>query len=70
LGRLGRYKEAERAIGRALQLEPANAEYLAEAGHIFIALGMPLRARGSFERALRIEPSNERAREGLSKIGG
>ncbi|MDP2166925.1 MAG: DnaJ domain-containing protein [Thermodesulfovibrionales bacterium] len=68
LGRLDRYREAERSIARALRGEPFNADYLAEAGHIFLNLDMPVRARGSFEKALKVQPSNARAKEGLAKL--
>jgi len=68
LSRLKRFKEAERAISRALKNEPFNAEYLTEAGHIFIQLGLVQRAKSSFEKAVKIDPANSRAEEGLRNI--
>lgn len=61
-------KDAERAMRRALKSEPFNPDFLAEAGHVFLSLGFPLRAKGNFERALKISPDQKRALEGMSKI--
>ncbi len=66
--RLKRFKEAERAISRALNYEPFNPNYLTEAGYIYIQLGFNQRARSSFEKAIKIDPSNNRAVEGLRNI--
>ena len=68
--RLKRFKEAERAISRALNYEPSNPNYLTEAGHIYIQLGFHQRARSSFEKAIKIDPSNNRAAKGLQNIPG
>ena len=61
-------KPAEKAISRALRLEPSNAEFLAELGFVFMDLGLPVRAQGLFEKALKIAPANERAAEGAAAI--
>lgn len=66
--RLGNYKEAETAYRKALSLDPLNPQYLAEAGHVFLALGYPVRARGNFEKALQYNPNEKRAIEGMRKI--
>ncbi len=63
-----RYKEAERALNRALRAEPFKASYLAEAGHVYLALGLPLRAKGNFDKALKLEANNKRAKEGMEKL--
>jgi curved DNA-binding protein CbpA len=63
-----KYKEAERAFNRALRAEPFKASYLAEAGHVYLALGLPLRAKGNFEKALKLEANNKRAKEGMEKF--
>ena len=68
LVRLKRFKEAERAISRALNYEPSNPNYLTEAGYIYIQLGFNQRARSSFEKVIKIDPSNNRAVEGLRNI--
>lgn len=67
---LKRFKEAERAMSRALNFEPSNPNYLTEAGQIYIHLGFNQRARSSFEKAIKIDPSNNRAAEGLQNIPG
>jgi curved DNA-binding protein CbpA len=66
--RTDKNKDAERAMRRALKSEPFNPDFLAEAGHVFISLGFPLRAKGHFEKALKISPNQKRAMEGMSKI--
>ncbi len=68
LSKGGKIKEAERAISRALKADPFNAVYLAEVGHLYLKLGLPLRARGNFQRALNIQPGNKRALQGIEKL--
>ncbi|MHC4483535.1 MAG: J domain-containing protein, partial [Planctomycetota bacterium] len=68
LSKDGKLKEAERAISRALKADPSKASYLAEAGHIYLALGLPKRAKGTFDKALNIDSNNKRALEGMEKI--
>ncbi|MCE5194819.1 MAG: DnaJ domain-containing protein [Nitrospiraceae bacterium] len=65
--KMGRHKEAERAISRASEKSPQNHEYLTELGYVFLLLNFPKRAKTNFEKALRINPSNARAVEGLRK---
>ncbi|MBI1811840.1 MAG: DnaJ domain-containing protein, partial [Nitrospirae bacterium] len=66
--RLKRFKEAGRALERAVELAPSNPAYLTDAGHIYVQLGFRQRARSSFEKAIKIDPSNNRAVEGLRNI--
>lgn len=61
--------EAEEAMSKALKLDPFNALYMAELGHLYLELGLNLRAKTTFEKAIKFDPSNERATEGLQKIG-
>lgn len=68
LGKLNRLKEAARAIERASKIEPSNANYLDEAGHIYLKLGLSQRAKGNFEKALRLSPSHKRAEEGMKDL--
>jgi len=60
--------EAEKAISKALKIDPFNADYMAEVGHIYLQLGFNLRAKNTFEKAIKLDPANERAAEGLLKI--
>jgi curved DNA-binding protein CbpA len=64
----GKLKDAERAISRAIKIEPFKASYLAEAGHIYLALDLPKRAKGNFDKALDIDSKNKRAQEGIEKM--
>jgi len=69
LGKEKKLREAEESINKALKLDPFNADYMAELGHIYLKLGLNSRAKASFEKAIKYNPSNERAFEGLQKIG-
>jgi tetratricopeptide (TPR) repeat protein len=64
----GKIKDAERALSRALRHDPSNPDVLSELGHIFLSLGFPLRAKGNFTKALSIDPSNKRAKEGMEMV--
>jgi curved DNA-binding protein CbpA len=68
--KLGKIHEAEKAIKKALNLDPLNPDYSVEAGCIYHALGLSYRARENFETALRIEPSNAKAHEGMMGLKG
>jgi tetratricopeptide (TPR) repeat protein len=61
-------KNAEEAIQKAIQLAPENSDYIAELGHIYHDLGFKTRAKNTFEKALKYDPTHKRALEGLSKI--
>ena len=60
-------RDAESSIRKASQLDPHNDVYIAELGHIYLALGFNIRARNAFEKALKYDPSNQRASDGLKK---
>lgn len=62
-------EDAEASIITALKLDPLNADYIAELGHIYLDLGFNSRAKNAFEKVIKFDPSNERAAEGLHKIG-
>lgn len=61
-------KDAEISIRKASQLDPYNADYIAELGHIYLSLGFETRARNTFEKALKFNPSNQRASVGLKSL--
>ncbi len=63
-----KWHEAERAISNALKMAPFNADYMAELGYVYLQLGFKLRAKNTFEKAIKSDPSNERAVEGLQKV--
>jgi tetratricopeptide (TPR) repeat protein len=60
--------EAEESVSKALKLDPFNSLYMAELGHIYLELGLSLRAKNILEKAIKYDPSNERATEGLQKM--
>jgi tetratricopeptide (TPR) repeat protein len=60
--------EAEDAIHKALKLDPFNADYMAELGHIYLKLGLSIRAKTYLDKAIKYDSSNERATEGLQKM--
>jgi curved DNA-binding protein CbpA len=68
LEKLNRLRGAEKALNHALKIDPFNPEYIAELGHIYLKLGFKLRAKSNFEKAVKFDPSNKRATEGLRKI--
>jgi tetratricopeptide (TPR) repeat protein len=66
-GKIGKYHQAAKSLGQAVKLEPLNAEYLAELGHIYLKLGFNLRAKSAFEKALKKDPANKSALKGLQE---
>ena len=63
-----KFREAQEAANKALKLDPLNANYMAEPGHIYLELGFPARAKTTFERAIQLDPTNKRSAEGLQKL--
>ena len=70
LGMLGKNREAVQALNRANELKPLDADILAELGHVYLRLHFPVRAKGYFDRALKLDPSNGRAKEGHNLMKG
>ncbi|MBI5640936.1 MAG: tetratricopeptide repeat protein, partial [Nitrospirae bacterium] len=64
-----KFKEAEQALLNAVKKSPENSDYVAELGHLYLDLGMKLRARRNFEKALSLTPDNKKALEGLATLG-
>lgn len=67
LSRMKRHKEAEKALNKALKADAFNPEYLTELGFVYLNLGFKLRAMGNFEKALKIQPGDVRAQQGLKQ---
>jgi curved DNA-binding protein CbpA len=63
--KLNKFQDAVKAINKSLAIAPRNADYLAELGRIYLFLGFKGRARSTFEKAIRIDPSHAEAHEGL-----
>jgi len=60
-------KEAEEALLAALKIEPFNAEFHSHLGLIYMKAGLKKKAHSSFQKALKIDPKNEKARKGLEQ---
>lgn len=61
----GRVKEAEEALLTAMKLDPFNAELQSNLGLIYMKAGLKKRAHAAFQKALKIDPRNEKAKKGL-----
>lgn len=57
--------ESVKAITDALDIDPQNADYVVELGRIYLTLGFKARAKSSFEKAIKLDPTNRKAQEGL-----
>ncbi len=65
-----RLKEAEEALLQAIKLEPFSGEHYANLGHLYLKAGLGKKAQHQFEKALRLDPENAKARKGLEQIQG
>jgi tetratricopeptide (TPR) repeat protein len=63
-------KEAEKALKKAIELEPHNADYRVYLGIIYLKAGLNIRAAKCFTAALEWDPTNERAQSELEKLQG
>jgi tetratricopeptide (TPR) repeat protein len=63
----GKLKEAEEVLHQAIKLEPFNADLHANLGLIYIKAGLKKRAHTSFQKALKIDPNQDKARKGLEQ---
>lgn len=64
----GRIKEAEKAILKAIDLEPYNAGYHIHLGRIYIKVNMREKAVHHFRNVLTWDPANRNARKELDKL--
>lgn len=64
----GRIKDAEESLLTALKVEPFNADFHSNLGLIYVKAGLMKKARASFEKALKIDAKNEKARKGLEQV--
>src|SRR5512135_302889 len=63
----GRLKDAEEALLTAVKIEPFNPDHYANLGLVYMKAGIKKRACSNFEKSLRIDPSNEKAKKGLEQ---
>lgn len=68
LMKLNKFHHAEKAINRALKLDPKNADYFSKLGSVYLALDLPMKARAFFRQALKITPEHAGASEGMKKV--
>lgn len=61
-------RTAEAELQAAVKLDPKNAEYRVMLAGLYRDLGLMLRARGEAERALGIDPNNQKARDLLRAL--
>jgi tetratricopeptide (TPR) repeat protein len=66
----GRAADAAKAMLEAAKLEPDCADHYANLGLIYSREGIIKKAREAFDKALKIDPGNPKARKGLEKIRG
>jgi cytochrome c-type biogenesis protein CcmH/NrfG len=66
----GKLREAEEAFKKAIQLNPANANYYIGLGLVYKKGGMKSRALAQFQEALKWDPDNKRAQEGIQQLKG
>ncbi len=62
-----RIKEAEEALLEAVKLEPYSSEHLANLGLLYLKAGLKKRAQHQFEKSLRLDPANAKAKKGLEQ---
>lgn len=60
-------KDAEKALLEAIKLAPNNADYYVNLGLIYIRQGMKKMASLQFEKALKLDPLNIKAKKGFQK---
>jgi Tfp pilus assembly protein PilF len=66
----GRLGEAEEALMTAISLDPFNADLYSNMGLINMKKGLMEKAHSNFEKALQIDPDNEKAMRGLWQTKG
>jgi len=64
----GRLRDAEKEISMAIHIKPREASYLTEAGYVYLHLGLILRAKSTFEKAIKLDAFSKRVSQGLEKI--
>lgn len=65
-----RLKEAEEALLQTIKLEPFGGEHYANLGHLYLKAGLHKRAQHQFEKALRLDPANAKAKKGIEQTQG
>ncbi|HXX80905.1 MAG TPA: DUF4388 domain-containing protein [Thermodesulfovibrionales bacterium] len=62
-----RIKDAEDALLESIKLEPYNGEHFANLGILYLKEGLKKKAELQFEKALKLDPGNAKAKKGLEQ---
>ena len=62
-----RMKDAEEALLECIKLEPYNGEHFANLGILYLKEGLKKKAERQFEKALKLDPVNAKAKKGLEQ---
>jgi tetratricopeptide (TPR) repeat protein len=62
-----RMKDAEEALLESIKLEPYNGEHFANLGILYLKEGLKKKAERQFEKALKLDPGNAKAKKGLEQ---
>ncbi len=65
-----RNHEAEESFKKAIEMEPARADYRVALGDLYLKGGLKTRALSVFKEALNWDPDSVRAKEGIAAAGG
>lgn len=60
-------KDAQDALLESIKLEPYNAEHFANLGILYLKEGLKKKAELQFEKALKLDPGNAKAKKGLEQ---
>jgi len=63
-----RMKDAEEALLECVKLEPYNGEHFANLGILYLKEGLKKKAERQFEKALKLDPVNAKAKKGLEQV--
>ncbi|MFH1539141.1 MAG: tetratricopeptide repeat protein, partial [bacterium] len=65
---LEKWDDAEKALGKAIELSHRNDSYWTELGSIYQEQGKNKKAKTQYQEALKINPRNKQAKEALEKL--
>ena len=63
-----RMKDAQDALLESIKLEPYNGEHFANLGILYLKEGLKKKAELQFEKALKLDPANAKAKKGLEQV--
>lgn len=63
----GRGRKREALLLQAIKLEPRKAEHTTDLGFLYLKIGLGMRAKKQFKKALGLDPQDARAKAGLEE---